>query len=173
MADPCVTDTPYIALDTAGSPAVLSATLRNPEETYSGTLGDDTTHNVTDTGVVHTLTQSYVISNAGGTAAMRGIVVCALNPIFVFGTNDVSLVPFARLTVGGVIADERDIAATGVDVPAGTSQLFGLGALVGQIDIAAGASVTIDVLETIKNIGASGQWSFRFGGSKMVIQEGF
>jgi hypothetical protein len=173
MADPCVADSAYIGLDTAGSPAVLTATLRNPENTYSGTDGDDTVHNVNDTGVVHTLTHTYAISNAGGSAAMVGIVVWATNPIWCHGTDDVTLVPFARLTVNGSVADERDVATTGIDIPGGTTQLLSLGALVGQINIPAGASHNVEVLQTLENIGASGQWSFRFGGFKMVIQEGF
>jgi len=174
MADPCVTDTAYIDLETAGTPAVLSATLRNPEETFSGTEGDDTTHNVTDTGVVHTLSQTFNISNAGGSAVCKGVVVLAVNPIFVHATSgDVTLVPFARLTIDGVIADERDVPAAGIDVPQDTSQLLSLGALVGQLDIPAGGNVDVDILVTIENIGASESWSFRMGGSKLVAQMGF
>lgn len=173
MADPCTTDTPYIALDTTGTPAVLEAVLRNPEETFSGTMGDDTTHSVNDTGVVHTLTQSFTIDNSAGTAPMRGIVVAACNPIFVHGTDDVSLVPFARLTIDGTPADDRDVPALGIAVPSGTDQLLSLGSLVGQINVAAGDTVTVDFLITIKNVGTSGQWSFRMGGSKLVAQEGF
>lgn len=173
MSDPCVADSIYIGLETSGSPAVLEATLLNPENTFSGTDGDDTTHNVNDTGVVHSLTHTYSIDNSAGTAPMVGIVVWATNPMWVHGTDDVTLVPFCRLTVDGVVADERDIAASGVDVPSGTTQLFGMGALVGQINVPAGATHTIAVLQNLQNIGSSGQWSFRFGGFKMVVQEGF
>jgi hypothetical protein len=176
MADPCVTDTAYIALDTTGTPAVLEATLRNPEETFSATLGDDTLRNVNDTGVQHDDPIGgwpQTIDNSAGSAPMRGIVVLAINPIFVFATDPVSIVAFGRLTIDGVVADERDMPTSGVDLPAGTSQLLSLGCLVGQIDVPAGDTVDIAVSVWVKNVGASGQWSFRFGGSKMVVQEGF
>ena len=124
MADPCVTDTAYIDLETTGTPAVLSATLRNPEESFSGTQGDDTVHNVSDNNVQHSMTQTWNISNAGGSAPCRGIVVVAINPIWVAAVDPITVVPFSRLTVGGVIADDRDVAATGIDIPAGTTQLL-------------------------------------------------
>ena len=44
---------------------------------------------------------------------------------------------------------------------------------VAQIDVAAGDTVPIGISVWIKNIGASGAWSFRFGGSKMVVSESF
>lgn len=180
MADPCVDDTPSIDLVLTGTPSVLTAVKRNRDTQWSGTLGDDTTHAVTDTGVVHTLSGgSFTIDNgpagavASGVDQTQGIIVVALNPIWLFATDDVTIVPFARLTVAGVVQDERDISALGVDVPGGTTQLLALGSLVSQFSIAALGSVAVDVLYTVKNIGASGGWSFRFGGSKLVANLGY
>lgn len=180
MADPCVDDTPTIELLTAGDPAILTANVRNPADTFSGTAGDDTTHNVNDNNTPHTLAQTWNIANGpnGGaptaSARCKGIVVCQVNPIFVHATGvDVTLEWFARLIVGGVLADERDCIATGLDIPAGTSQLVSPGGLVGQIDLAIGADVDVDLLLSIENIGASGTWTFRFGGSKMVANLGW
>lgn len=173
MADPCVDTTATIALSTAGTPAVLSADVRNPASTFSGTLGDDTTHAVTDTGVPHTLDQSFTVPNAGSKSA-SGIVVVALNPIYLHATgDDITIVGFARLTVDSVVVDERDLPASGLDVPEGASQLLSWGALVGQIDIASADSTDFQVLLSITQTGASTGWSFRYGGSKAVVTLGY
>lgn len=175
MADPCVNDTASIELLTTGDPSVLRANIRNPSSTGSGTLGDDTTHPVTDTNVVHTLsTPPFTVDNSAGTLALLGIVVVSLNPIFVHATGGpISAVPFARLTIDGVVTDERDVPALGIDVLEDASMLLGLGSLVGQLNVAAGDTIDIEVLVTIKQIAASTGWSFRFGGSKLVWSESF
>jgi hypothetical protein len=181
MADPCVDNTPSIEIDVTGTPGVLTAFKRNHDTSWSGTLGDDTKHDVNDTGVTHTLSGgSFTIDNgpngdptASAVDQVQGIIVVALNPIWVFATDPVTIVPFARLTVDSVVQDERDISALGVDLPAGTSQLLALGSLVSQFDIPLLSSIPVDVLYTVKNIGASGQWSFRFGGSKLVANLGY
>lgn len=172
MADPCVEDTPYIHLDTAGTPAVLSATLRNPPNSGSATQGDDTTHVVTDHDTPHVQTQTDVIDNASGTGAMRGIIVVAINPIWC-GESDapVSLIWEASLTVTGhpAFSDQRDTITTPMDT--GEIRTFSPGCLVGNFDIAAGASQSVTWEVRITNDGASAQWSFRFGGSRMVWTE--
>lgn len=175
MADPCVDDTAGITLSTDGDPAVLTADIRNPSRTGSGTLGDDTTHNVTDTGVTHTLaTPPFTVDNSAGSLALNGIVVVALNPIFVHATGGpISAVPFARLTIDGVVTDERDVPAAGIDVLDDGSMLLSLGSLVGQLDVAAGDTIDIDVLVSIKQIAGNVAWSFRFGGSKLVWSQSF
>lgn len=171
MADPCVEDTIYIELDTTGTPAVLSATLRNPEETFSATQGDDTTHVVTDHNVAHIQTQTVTITNPG-TAPARGIVVVALNPIWA-GLPDgpVSLIWEASLTIGGVLADQRDTITQAL--VANEVVQFSPGSLVGQIDIPAASSVVVTWEKRITNDGASAQWSFRMGGDKLVAQMGY
>jgi hypothetical protein len=176
MADPCVLDTPSIHLDTTGSPAALEASVRNPASDFSATFGEDTKHDVNDTGVVHDSPIGgwpQSIDNSGGSLTMHGIVVVAINPIWVFATDPVTVVPFGRLTINGSVVDERDVNPTGIDLPAGTTQLLSLGSMLGQLGVPPGAAWDIDVMVTLENIGASGQWSFRFGGSKMVVSESF
>ncbi len=175
MSGACVNDTPGIELLLVGSPESLEANIRNPSASGSGTLGDDTTHNVTDTGVVHTLsTPPFTVDNSAGTLALRGIVVVAINPIFVHATGGpISAVPFARLTIDSVIVDERDVPAAGIDVLDDASMLLSLGSLTGELAVPPGTSIDIDVLITIEQIAASTGWSFRFGGSKLVWSESF
>lgn len=177
MADPCVDDTPTIELNTAGSPAVLTANVRNHATTFSGTLGDDTTHNVNDNNTDHTLAQTFNVENGPAGSALtasvasQGIVVVALNPVFIAASGgDITITGFARLTIDSVIADERDMPGTGVDFPAGTSGFIPWGALVGQLDIPIGGDVDIDVELLIRQTGASGAWTFRWGGSKLVAE---
>lgn len=176
MANPCTTDTASIALDAPGSPAVLEATVRNPSSDFSATFGEDTKHDVNDTGVVHDDPIGgwpQTIDNSAGTLTLRGIVVVAINPIWIHATDGVTIVPFGRLTINGAVVDERDVSPLGVDLPSGTTQLLSLGSMVGQLAVPPGASWDIAVLVTLENIGSSGQWSFRFGGSKMVTTESF
>lgn len=176
MANPCVADTASIALTADGSPAVLEATIINPSATFSATFGDDTKRDVTDTGVQHDDPAGgwpVSIDNSAGTLTLNGIVVIALNPTWVAATDPISLVSFARLTINGVVSDERDMQATGIDMLAGASQLVALGSLVGQLSVPPGATHSIAISHWIKNIGASGVWSFRFGGSKLVATESF
>lgn len=174
MADPCVTNTPYIGLDTTGTPAVLEATLLNPETTFSGTEGDDTTHVVTDNDTPHIQTHTYVIDNTAGTAPCRGIIVVALNPIWA-GDSDapISLIWEASLTVAGhsTFGDQRDTITVPVDT--GEVTTFYPGSLVGTFDVAAGATQSITYEKRITNDGASAQWSFRMGGDKVVAQMGY
>lgn len=175
MADPCAADTPYIGLDTSGTPAVLEATLLNPETTFSGTEGDDTTHVVTDNDTPHIQTQTYIIDNSAGTAPSRGIIVVALNPIWA-GQADgpgASLLVEASLTIAGhpTFGDQRDVITVPMDT--GVIALFSLGSLVGTFDVAAGATQSITYEKRITNDGASVQWSFRMGGDKVVAQMGY
>lgn len=145
--------------------------MRNPDGTFSATQGDDTTHVVTDTGVAHTQTQTVTISNTGS-APLKGIVVVALNPIWA-GLPDgpCSLIWEASLTIGGVLADQRDTITQAL-VENEVVQ-FAPGCLVGQISIAAGGSVVVIWEKTITNDGASAQWSFRMGGDKLVANLGY
>lgn len=180
MADPCVDDTPSIALATTGVPAVLAATKRNRDTHFTGTAGDDTTHNVNDTGVAHTLSQTWNCKNgpaglaATATDSASGIIVVAVNPVFIEASGgDISIVGFARLLLDGVIKDERDMISTGVDFPAGTSGFLPWGALVTTLDLAIGADVDIQLFLSLTQTGASGAWTFRFGGSEMVASLGY
>lgn len=176
MADPCVVDTASIHLDTTGTPAVLEASIINPSGDFSATFGSDTKFDVNDTGVVHDDPIGgwpQTIDNSAGTLTLRGIVVVAINPIWIHATDGVIIVPFGRLTINGAVVDERDVSPLGVDIPNGTTQLLSLGSMVGQLAVPPGASWDIAVLVTLENIGSSGQWSFRFGGSKMVVSESF
>jgi hypothetical protein len=179
MSGPCLTDTETIELGLSGSPGSLEASVRNNATTFSGTLGDDTTHNVNDHDTPHTLSQTFSIENgpAGAaltaSAAAQGIIVVAINPIWVFATNDVSITLDCKLLVGGVLMDERDTSSTGIDIPATTTQLLSPGSLVSQFDIGIGDAVSVEVEYVIENIGSSGQWSFRFGGSKLVATLGY
>jgi hypothetical protein len=181
MAGPCVNDTPSIALDIVGSPlGELEATKRNRDTNYSGTAGDDTTHNVDDTGVAHTLSQTWNIKNGplglATTASdeAHGIIVCAVNPIFIHASGgDISIVGFARLNLDGVLSDERDMISTGVDFPAGTSGFIPWGSLVADLDLAIGGDVDVQLFLSITQTGASGPWTFRYGGSKMVASLGY
>jgi hypothetical protein len=174
MADPCVADSIYIDLEVTGTPGVLSATLRNPEETYSGTQGDDDTHVVTDSDVVHSQTRTFVISNPGSAPA-RGIIVVALNPIWAGLPDDAgcSLLVNATLVIAGHpdLGDERDT----ITQPLAENEVvqFSLGSLVGQLDIPAGGSQSVTYTKSIVNDGASLQWSFRMGGDKLVAQMGY
>lgn len=170
MADPCVADTAYIGLDTSGTPAVLEATLLNPPSSGSATQGDDTTHVVTDNNVNHILTQTDTIDNTAGTGAMGGIIVVALNPIWC-GLSDgpISLLWEASLTVNAVLEDQRDTITT--PMATGEIRTFSPGCLVAQVVVPAGGTVSVIWEVRIKNDGASAQWSFRFGGSKMVWSE--
>lgn len=173
MADPCVEDTPYIHLDTEGTPAVLFATLRNPADTGSATQGDDTTHVVTDADVPHVQTRSFTIDNTAGTAPMVGVITVALNPIWAGLPDDagLSLIWEASLTVDGVVADQRDTITTAVAEDAAVT--FSPGALVGEYAVAAGDSITCSWEKRITNDGASVQWSFRMGGDKAAWTESF
>lgn len=170
MADPCVADTAYVGLDTAGSPAVLTADLLNPATSGSATMGDDTTHVVTDHNVAHVLTQTDTIDNSAGTGAMGGIVVVALNPIWA-GLPDgpVSLIWEASLTINGVLVDQRDTITQALVMNEVVQ--FSPGCLVGQVVVPAGATRSVVWEVRITNDGASAQWSYRFGGSKMVWSE--
>lgn len=173
MADPCVVDSAYIGLDTTGTPAVLEATLLNPEQTFSGTEGDNTTHVVTDHDVVHSTTHTFTIDNTAGTAPCRGIIVVALNPIWA-GDSDgpVSLIWGASLTVQGIgLEDSRTTITTGLDE--GDVITFSPGSLVGEVTVPAGATRTVTYEKHITNDGASGQWSFRMGIDKLVVQMGY
>lgn len=177
MADPCVADTPSIDLETTGSPSVLSATVRNNGTTFSGTIGDDTTHNVNDHDTPHTLTQTFNVKNgpagtvASASIASQGIVVVAINPVFIAApSGDITITGFARLTIDGDVVDERDMISTGVDFPAGTSGFIPFGSLVGQLDIPIAGDVDVEVELEIEQTGASGPWTFRWGGSKLVAE---
>lgn len=171
MAGACVTDTPTVELLVVGTPGSLEANVRNADTTASGTQGDDTTHVVTDTGVNHIQTQTETISNPG-TKAASGIVVAAINPIWC-GQSDgpISLLWEASLTIAGVLADQRDTITTAMLT--GEIRTFSPGCLVGQITVPAGGSVAVIWEVRIKNDGASAQWSFRFGGSKIVTSLGY
>jgi hypothetical protein len=180
MADPCVDDTPSIALATAGSPSRLSATKRNRDTAFTGTAGDDTTHNVNDSGVAHTLSQIWNVKNGPAGAAAtatdeaHGIIVCAVNPIFIEASGgDITITGFARLNLDGVLSDERDMISTGVDFAAGTSGFLPWGALVANLDLAIGADVDVQLFLSLTQTGASGPWTFRMGGSKMVASLGY
>jgi hypothetical protein len=181
MADPCVVDTASIHLDTTGTPAVLEASVRNPSSTYSATMGADDKFDVTDTGVQHDAPKDttgphpwpQVIDNTAGSLPLVGIAVLAINPIWVAAVDPISIVAFGRITFDGVVMDERDMEATGIDMLAGSSTLVSLGCLLAQISVPAGSTKEIDAFVWIKNIGASGDWSFRFGGSEMIVTESF
>lgn len=180
MSGPCVEDTPSISLDVVGSPGSLEATKRNRDTSFSGTAGDNVTHNVNDTGVAHTLSQTWNVKNGPlglattATDEAHGLIVVAVNPIFIAASGgDISIVGFARLNVGGVLSDERDMISTGVDFPAGTSGFLPWGALVGNLDLAIGDDVDVQLFLSLTQTGASGPWTFRFGGSKMVANLGY
>ncbi len=173
MANPCVDDTTHIVLTADGSPAVLEADFANVAGSGSATQGDDTTHVVTDVDVPHIQTQTDVIDNSAGVAAMTGIVVVAINPIWC-GQSDgagLSLIWEASLTIHGSLADQRDTITTQMDT--GEIRTFSPGSLVGEINVPAGASHNVVWEVRITNDGSSVQWSFRFGGSKMVWIENF
>lgn len=169
MADPCVEDTPYIGLDTTGSPAVLAATLLNPASSGSDTQGDDTTHVVTDSDVWHIQTQNVTLDNSAGTGAMGGILVAAINPLWV-GESDgpISIIWEASLTVVGHAdrSDQRDTITTPMDT--GEIRTFSPGCLVGNVVVPAGGTQVVTWEVRVKNDGAGAQWSFRFGGSRLV-----
>lgn len=180
MSGACVNDTPSIELLLVGSPESLEANKRNHDTTFTGTAGDDTTHNVNDNDTPHTLAQTWNCKNGPdglattATDETQGIVVVALNPVFIAASGgDITIEGFARLTIDGDLADERDWASTGVDFPAGTSGFIPWGSLVGQLVIPIGGDVDIDLLLSITQTGASGPWTFRFGGSKMVANLGY
>jgi hypothetical protein len=180
MAGPCADDTPSISLAVVGSPGSLEATKRNRDTAFTGTAGDDTTHNVNDHDTPHTLSQTWNVKNGplglATTASdeAHGIIVCAVNPIFIAASGgDISITGFARLNVDGVLTDERDMISTGVDFAAGTSGFLPWGALVGLLDLAIGADVDVQLFLSLTNVGASGPWTFRFGGSKMVASLGY
>lgn len=173
MADPCVDDTPSIALSTTGSPSVLTADIRNPSATGSATQGDDTTHVVTDNDTPHTQTQSFVIDNTAGTIAMHGVITVALNPIWSGLPDGVgcSLIWEASLTVDGVMSDQRDTVTQELDV--GEVVQFCPGTLLGEYAVPAGGSITVSWEKRITNDGASVQWSFRMGGDKAAYTKSF
>lgn len=172
MADPCVDDTETIALSTTGTPAVLSADVRNPASNGSSTQGDDTTHVVTDSDTPHIQTRTFTVDNSAGSTAMKGIIVVALNPIWA-GESDgpVSLIWEASLTVDGVVQDQRDTITT--PMIEGEINTFSPGTLVGQFTIPAGDTIDVTWEKRITNDGASAQWSFRMGGDRTVWSESF
>ncbi len=180
MAGPCVEDSPSIELEVVGAPGSLLATKRNRDTSFTGTAGDDTTHNVNDHDTPHTLSQTWNVKNGPdglattATDEAHGIIVVAVNPIFIAASGgDISITGFARLNVDGVLSDERDMISTGVDFPAGTSGFLPWGSLVGNLDLAIGADVDIQLFLSLTQTGASGPWTFRFGGSKMVASLGY
>lgn len=174
MADPCVEDTPTITLTTSGTPAVLSADFANEAGSGSETQGDDTTHVVTDNDTPHIQTQTNVIDNSAGTAPMSGIIVVALNPIWC-GESDgpISLLWEASLVVAGhpTFGDQRDTITT--PMVEGEIRTFSPGSLVGNFLVPAGDTQSFTWEVRITNDGASAQWSFRFGGSRVVYTENF
>lgn len=169
MTGPCLEDTETIALSLDG--LNLIADVRNPSSSFSATQGDDTTHVVTDADVPHIQTQTVVINNTGS-ARTKGIIVVALNPIWA-GLPDgpISLIWEASLTIAAVLADQRD-TVTQAMVENEIVQ-FSPGALVGQIDIGPGGSVSVTWEKRITNDGASAQWSYRMGGDKLVANLGY
>lgn len=169
MTGPCLSDSETIELELDG--LNLIANVRNPSSSFSATQGDDTTHVVTDNDTPHVQTRTVVINNTG-TARTKGIVVVALNPIW-SGLPDgpISLIWEASLTIGGVLADQRDTITT--PLVENEVETFSPGALVGELNIAPGGSVTVTWEKTITNDGASAQWSFRMGGDKLVANLGY
>lgn len=174
MAEPCVADSIYIELDTAGTPAVLTATLRNPEETFSATQGDHTLHDVTDHNVVHTQTQTVNIDNSAGTAPARGVVICGQDPIYVDSGSDIEIIWHSSLTIDSVLADEGNESLQPIVITGATGALWlPTKTLVGQIDIAAGDIIAVTFAKSVENIGSSVQWFFLMGGDKLVAQMGY
>lgn len=175
MADPCVADTDYIELDTTGTPAVLSATLRNPAESASATQGDYTSHTVNDHNVIHTQTQTYTVDNSGGTAPMRGIVIASMDPIWIHdGVDNLILNWHAQLKVDGVVVDERNKNIQTLLLADPIEFFLPPAVLLGQIDVAAGDSVVVEMTKTVENT-SSGDltWTFIMGGDKLVVSESF
>jgi hypothetical protein len=174
MAEPCVADSIYIELDTAGTPAVLTATLRNPEETFSATQGDHTLHDVTDHNVVHTQTQTVTIDNSAGTAPARGVAIYAPDPIYVASGSIIEALWHNTLTIDSVLADEGNESAQAIVVASATGALWiPVKTLVGQIDIPAGDSISVTFAKSIENVGDSETWQFLMGGDKLVAQMGY
>lgn len=175
MAGPCVNDTPTIVLSVVGDPiGELEATFANDAGSGSETQGDDTTHVVTDNDTPHIQTQTNVIDNSAGLAPMSGIIVVAINPIWC-GDSDgpISLIWEASLTVAGHPSngDQRDTITTQMDT--GEIRTFSPGSLVGNFEVAAGSTQSYTWEVRITNDGASAQWSFRFGGSRVVYMRNF
>jgi hypothetical protein len=175
MADPCVADSDYIALDTAGTPAVLTATLRNPAESGSATQGDYTSHTVNDHNVVHTQTQTFTVDNSGGTASMRGIVVATMDPIWIHdGVSNLILTWHAQLVIGGVVVDERNKQLQTLLLADPIEFFLPPAVLVGQIDVVAGGSVAVVMTKTVENTSSGDlEWTFVMGGDKLVVSESF
>lgn len=174
MADPCVASNEYIGLDTVGTPAVLEATLLNPETTFSATEGDHTVRNVTDNDTVHEQTQTVVINNAGSAPA-RGIIVVTFDPIWV-ACNDpgFQVTWMAELIYNGVQQDVRNLTEQQLVLPVAVGDTWlPIGVCVGQLNIAAGGSATVTFRKQIENTGDEQIWSFLMGGDKLVAQLGY
>lgn len=175
MADPCVDDTTHIVLDTAGTPAVLTADFANVARTISATQGDYTLHIVTDEGVTHTQTQTQAIDNSAGLAAMTGIVVATFDPIWVAPDDSGEVfVWHAQLVVHAVIQDERNKSLQETPIPSGTGMWLPVGCCIGEINVPAGATHNITFTKTlVQSSGVSHQYGFLMGGDKLEVEGNF
>lgn len=175
MADPCVENTETVDLDTAGTPAVLSANAHDVSHTASGTQGDDLPHDVDDVDVPHVQTRTIAVANPLASEEVRGIVIASFTPFNIFSTAIPSTFAWsAELIIGGVSQDDTSGSSAVPANPDGDDANFQavIRALLGEIVIPPGGSVNVTFRKTITNTGFGMEWIFLTGGDKMVAHIG-